>query len=244
MQQRLLVLGNGPLAEAIRFGTKDLTNYPRTEDIPTAQIVWWAHDTPINAEGVIEYDIRDDLRNTLGFAKTGATVLLSSQLPVGTCAALEKEFAGLRFVVVPENIRVGHNIQDWLHQPRIIVGYRTTTHLPPEIMGLISKFTKQIIVMTPESAEMVKHALNGFLALSVTYSHEVGQLCLQQGADPVQVAQGLMSDPRIGEGAYLFPGGPYGQHLAREINNLIALGGGQLIQSIKASNDKHTREAT
>ena len=78
--------------------------------------------------------------------------------------------------------------------------------------------------MRTESAEMVKHALNSFLALSITFINEIARLSEQVGADAKEVSQGLKSEPRIGQKAYLGPGGPFaGGTLARDVVTLTKL---------------------
>ncbi len=72
--------------------------------------------------------------------------------------------------------------------------------------------------MKIESAEMTKHALNAFLATSVTFINEIASLCETVGANAYEVEQGLKSDIRIGKRAYLSPGTAYaGGTLARDI---------------------------
>jgi UDPglucose 6-dehydrogenase len=99
--------------------------------------------------------------------------------------------------------------------------------------------------MRTESAEMVKHALNSFLALSITFINEIARLCEHTGADAKEVAAGLKSEPRIGPKAYLGPGGPFaGGTLARDVVTLTKLAEAKgekisVIPAIKQSNDLH-----
>ena len=92
---------------------------------------------------------------------------------------------------------------------------------------------------------MVKHALNSFLALSITFINEIARLCERTGADAKEVAAGLKSDVRIGPRAYLGPGGPFaGGTLARDVvtlTHLASVNGESvpLISAIKQSNDEH-----
>jgi UDPglucose 6-dehydrogenase len=103
--------------------------------------------------------------------------------------------------------------------------------------------------MSVESAEMTKHALNAFLALSVTFINEVATLCEQVGADAAEVARGLKSESRIGPRAYLSPGGAFaGGTLARDITFLSTLGSEHhvrtdLLSAVKSSNDAHRQWA-
>jgi UDPglucose 6-dehydrogenase len=89
---------------------------------------------------------------------------------------------------------------------------------------LLNKFCDNIIWMSVESAEMVKHGLNSFLAMSVTFANELATLCERVGADASEVEKGLKSDPRIGPSAYLRPGPAFaGGTLARDVQFLRAL---------------------
>ena len=79
--------------------------------------------------------------------------------------------------------------------------------------------------MSVESAEMTKHAINAFLATSVTFINEIAALCEQSGADAKEVERGLKTEKRIGPYAYLGPGAAFaGGTLARDVVFLKALG--------------------
>jgi UDPglucose 6-dehydrogenase len=110
---------------------------------------------------------------------------------------------------------------------------------------LLAPFTDHIEWMSAESAEMTKHALNAFLATSVTFINEIASICEQVGADAKEVERGLKSESRIGPKAYLGPGGAFaGGTLARDIAFLTKLGQENdlplhLVPAIRASNDAH-----
>jgi UDPglucose 6-dehydrogenase len=120
---------------------------------------------------------------------------------------------------------------------RAVIGSRE----PLELLGeLFAPFAAELLWMSPESAEMVKHALNGFLAISVCYANELGDICADVGADMNDVTRGLRSDPRIGTKAYLRAGEAYtGGTLGRDVVTLATVGTGPLIAAIKPSNDRH-----
>ena len=61
-----------------------------------------------------------------------------------------------------------------------------------------------------ESAEMVKHTINTFLATCVTFIDEVASICERVGANAGEVEAGIRSEPRIGPHAYVTPGGAFG----------------------------------
>jgi UDPglucose 6-dehydrogenase len=157
---------------------------------------------------------------------------------------LESEFPRFHFAYSPENLRLGKAIEAFTTAERVIVGQRNAER-QELLQQLLQPFTSQLIFMRTESAEMVKHALNSFLAVSITFINEIARLCERTGADAQEVAAGLKSDARIGPRAYLSPGGPFaGGTLARDVVTLIGLGQemhekAPLISAIKQSNDEH-----
>ena len=210
----------------------------------SADVLWVCYDTPVDADDRSDVAwVLTRLERVLPTLRPGTVVLLSSQLPVGTCARLAVTHPTLHFACSPENLRLGKAIDAFEKPARIIVG------APPAARPILEKLLVPIgaplVWMRPESAEMVKHALNSFLALSVAYINEIAALAETVGADAQEVAAGLKSEPRIGPRAYLSPGGPFaGGTLARDVVTLSNLGTVQhlslaLIPAIKESNDRH-----
>jgi UDPglucose 6-dehydrogenase len=212
-----------------------------------ADILWVAYDTPVdeNDQADVESVLRA-VRRCVPALPHGALVLLSSQLPVGTCRRLEDEFSGqgYRFACSPENLRLGQAIEIFTSADRIIAGYRDE-RAKGQLTELFAPFTRQVVWMRPESAEMTKHAINSFLALSITFMNELSCLCERTGADAKEVERGLKSESRIGPKAYLSPGGAFaGGTLARDVVTLARLGRDygettEVISAIKRSNDQH-----
>jgi len=211
----------------------------------SADVLWLTYDTPVNEndESDAEY-VLGQLRRALPHLPAGALVLISAQLPVGTCARLEREFPQFHFAYSPENLRLGKAINAFEKAERAIVGIRNDAK-KAQLEELFKPFAAQTIFMRTESAEMVKHALNAFLALSITFINEVARLCEHTGADAKEVSVGLKSEARIGPKAYLGPGGPFaGGTLARDVVTLSQLAAAHgepisVIPAIKQSNDLH-----
>jgi UDPglucose 6-dehydrogenase len=170
-----------------------------------------------------------EVKSTFAHLKDGAVVLVSAQLPVGSVAALEHAFAAraravnVSFACSPENLRLGQAISAFQRPARIIVGTRdarTRAALAP----LLGRFCDNLIWMSVESAEMVKHAINAFLAVSVTFTNELAVICEQVGADAAEVEIGMRSEPRIGQAAYVRAGAAFaGGTLARDVTFLNEL---------------------
>lgn len=208
-------------------------------------VLWVTYDTPVNDDDQADVTfVLDRVRQVLPNLSPGVLVLISSQLPVGTCAELEREYPQFRFAVSPENLRLGRAIEAFEKAERVVVGVRDDGK-NALLERLFDSFTDRLIFMRTESAEMVKHALNSFLGLSITFINEVARLCEHVGADAAEVTAGLKSEPRIGSRAYLGAGGPFaGGTLARDVVTLGALGKKfdealAVIPAIKTSNDTH-----
>jgi UDPglucose 6-dehydrogenase len=210
-----------------------------------ADVLWLCYDTPVNEDDESDVDfVLGQLCRALPHLPKGALVLISAQLPVGICRRLEAEFPEFHFACSPENLRLGKAIDAFEKADRVIVGIRNDAK-KPLLEELFAPFTPQVLFMRTESAEMVKHALNSFLALSITFINEIARLCEHVGADAKEVSAGLKSEPRIGPKAYLGPGGPFaGGTLARDVVALTQLAAAKnekvsVIPAIKQSNDLH-----
>jgi UDPglucose 6-dehydrogenase len=223
--------------------------------IKDADVVWIAYDTPVDDDdrADVEYVIERTAR-LFPHLDDGQLVLISSQLPSGTTRRIERMFASescgraVGFGYSPENLRLGNAIDAFTRPDRSVIGVRSEADRV-KAARLLKPFSDRIVWMSVESAEMTKHALNAFLASSITFINEIAALCEQVGADATEVAQGLKSERRIGPKAYLSPGGAFaGGTLARDVVFLSDLGGihgvpTHMLSSIKASNDAHRQWA-
>jgi UDPglucose 6-dehydrogenase len=216
-----------------------------------AQVFWVTIDTPVDdddqadVEGVIQR-----VEAVLPHLGDQTVVLVSSQLPVGSIARLEafsRQAAPdrqLEFACIPENLRLGKALDAFLQPDRVVVGVREQ-RAREVIERLLTPWKPRVEWMTVESAEMTKHAINAFLATSVTWANEIAVLCEMVGADAKEVERGLKTESRIGARAYVSPGGPFaGGTLARDVAylSLQAQAHGistPLLASVSRSNDEH-----
>lgn len=215
-----------------------------------AEVIWIAFDTPVNDDDQADSEwVIDEAHRVLRHAARETRVIISSQLPVGSIARLAALLAAdgrddLRFACVPENLRLGQALSSFRSPERVVAGVRDTTDRE-WLSALITPFTERIEWMGVESAEMTKHALNGFLATSVAFINEIASLCENVGADASEVSRGLKSDQRIGPRSYLSPGDVFaGGTLARDVSALNQLARdndlpAHLIAGVSASNMAH-----
>jgi UDPglucose 6-dehydrogenase len=233
---KVCVYGSGHLADATRTVCEmrliDLV-------VPAdAEIFWVCIDMPVSERDDSDVEsFLNELDNAMVPVPNGALVLISTQVPVGTTASLERKYPERRFATQPENIRIAHAVADLQAQNRIVVGSRHDSDRPL-LTDLFKNFTPGTVhFFSPESAEMVKHSLNTFLAMEIVFANEIADVCQEVGADVDQVSLGFRSDRRVGDGP-LTPGGPYrGGTLGRDVVVLNKHGAGPLLRAIKASND-------
>ena len=216
-----------------------------------AKVIWLTYDTPVDEDdrADVEYVV-ERMARLFPYLKDGQEVLISSQLPVGSAKRLQQMFEKaypnpkVNFSYSPENLRLGKAISVFSQPDRVVIGVRTEKSRAV-FKELLAPFTDRIEWMVVESAEMTKHALNAFLATSVTFINEIAVLCEQVGADAKEVERGLKTEARIGPKAYLGPGGAFaGGTLARDIAFLSQLGEKyqqpiHIFPAVKASNDAH-----
>ncbi|MDQ2995624.1 MAG: nucleotide sugar dehydrogenase, partial [Chloroflexota bacterium] len=238
------------LAELIALGRSNerlsFTSDPASA-LDQADLLLVAFDTPVNERDEADVaSVRARLELIVDAITLGTLVLISSQVPVGFTAALEHDWQGrdLRYAYSPENLRLGKAIEAFQKPERVIVGLRDQGD-QPLLAALFAPFCQRIEWMSIESAEMTKHALNAFLATSVTFINELSRLCELVGADAKEVERGLKSEGRIGPRAYLAPGGAFaGGTLARDVRFLVNFGQQHhedtpLFAGVLASNDAH-----
>ncbi|HEX4231399.1 MAG TPA: nucleotide sugar dehydrogenase [Bryobacteraceae bacterium] len=239
------LIQNGLSSGMLRF-TSDAA-----EAISEAGIVWVTFDTPVDDDDRADVAyVKTRIESIFPHIRNGASVLISSQMPVGSTSGLATLYRerypgrGVRFAYSPENLRLGKALDVFRQPERIVVG----TEDPGDREGLrqlLEPFCRNLVWMSNESAEMTKHALNSFLANSIAFANEIGALCEETGADAKEVERGLKTDERIGPRAYLKAGAPYaGGTLARDVLFLIAKAGQSgtpvpLLESIRRSNDLH-----
>ena len=217
--------------------------------VAAAQILWVCYDTPVDDKDAAdsEYVVSQTL-SLLPHLAPGSLVLLSSQLPAGTTARLESFWhknggSELRFAYSPENLRLGRAIEVFTNPDRVVVGVRTSEDRGI-VAALFSPFTDRIEWMSVESAEMTKHALNAFLATSVTFINEIAALCEKVGADAEEVERGLKTDARIGSRCAGIGSAFAGGTLARDIAFLLKIAEqqkvtGYLLAGVRQSNGFH-----
>ena len=201
------------------------------DGVKGAKYVLITFDTPVDDRDEIDlleiYDMADRIA---GYLENDSVILVSSQVPVGTCEniklRIQKKRPDLVFDTAysPENLRLGQAINCFMKPERIVIGADNTDTLNA-VEAFFRVIEAPVLRMNLRSAEMAKHALNAFLATSISFGNEIANICDEVGADAISVVKALRSEGRIGNRLPLFPGlGFAGGTLARDLKVLKKIG--------------------
>ncbi len=226
----ILPVAEEGLDEMMRKNTKAgrLKFTDNLQKITSCDIVWVTIDTPCNTHNLPDISsIRQLIVSLVSHLKNGVSIIVSSQVPVGSgeelCSLIRKRHPTLRFSYSyqPENLQLGKALQSFLHPARIVAGV-ATKESEERISRIFANVDAPKLYMNIPSAEMVKHAVNAFLATSLSFMYDISDMCEAYGADVLRVSEALKSDTRIGRGAYLDSSiGFSGATLGRDLSALL-----------------------
>lgn len=186
------------------------------ECVKRSDILFICVNTPPKENGQADLRYVELAARSIAQAMDGYRILVDkSTVPVHTGAKVRETIkrhnkAGLEFDIVsnPEFLREGSAVQDALKPDRIVVG--VTSKRAARIMReLYEPFGAPIIVTDIESAEIIKHACNSFLAMKISFINSIASICEAAGANIDKVVEGMALDARIG-GRFLQAGIGYG----------------------------------
>ncbi len=194
------------------------------EAIRGGEVIFICVGTPPKESGEADLSAIDHVaRQVATEARSPKLVVEKSTVPALTGVQLQKALAayspgsGPKFQVAsnPEFLREGTAVGDFFHPDRIVVGVEDAAsaarlreiyqpildrkfHCPIHAGGCPKETTGELLVTTINSAELIKHASNSFLALKISYANVISDLCERIGADVEEVTHAMGLDPRIG----------------------------------------------
>jgi UDPglucose 6-dehydrogenase len=194
------------------------------EAIRAGEVIFICVGTPPRENGEADLSAIDHVaRQVAKEARMSKLVVEKSTVPALTGVQLQKAMATysrdaeLKFQVAsnPEFLREGTAVGDFFHPDRIVVGvedensagklreiYRPILekkfHCPVHADKCPASPAGELLVTTINSAELIKHASNSFLALKISYANVISDLCERIGADVEEVTHAMGLDPRIG----------------------------------------------
>lgn len=178
------------------------------EGVQDGEVVFIAVPTPPQPDGSVDLSYIEKVAREIAECLTpelGYRVIVDkSTVPVKTGEKVEetvRRYApkGVEFGVVsnPEFLREGCAVDDLLNPDRIVIGSNDDRALAL-MHKVYEPFVAPVLVTDINSAELIKHAANSFLALKISYINAVSAICEASGADVEKVAEGIGTDKRIG----------------------------------------------
>jgi UDPglucose 6-dehydrogenase len=213
-------------ANRLEFGSTE-------EAIDHGQAIFICVGTPPLENGEADLSAIENVARLIAKRARGYKLIIEkSTVPVQTGRRLCQHLAqykstSLQYDVVsnPEFLREGSAVRDFFHPDRIVIGVggeRATTLMKQVYTPVLTrKFDCPVhedcsnmaephfVITDTNSAELIKHASNSFLATKISFINMVADLCEAAGADITKVAEGIGLDPRIGA-SFLNPGIGFG----------------------------------
>ncbi|HEY4283548.1 MAG TPA: UDP-glucose/GDP-mannose dehydrogenase family protein [Chthoniobacterales bacterium] len=186
------------------------------EAVDKSQIVFIAVPTPQKPNGDADLSyIEKVAREIAGVLHSYRVIVDKSTVPVKTGEKVAESIKrynrhNAEFDVVsnPEFLREGCAVSDLMQPDRIVIGAQSERAI--DLMKKVYEpFMAPILVTDINSAELIKHAANSFLALKISYINALSAICEASGADVEKVADGIGMDRRIGR-SFLNAGIGYG----------------------------------
>jgi UDPglucose 6-dehydrogenase len=175
------------------------------EGVEKSDIVFIAVPTPPLDDGSVDLSFIEKVAREIAGSMTNYKIVVDkSTVPVKTgdkVAETIKRYckAKVDFDVVSnhEFLREGFAVEDLMKPDRIVIGVRSQRPVPA-LKEVYSPFEAPLIITDINSAELIKHASNSFLALKISYINAISVLCEAAGANVQEVANGMGMDDRIG----------------------------------------------
>jgi UDPglucose 6-dehydrogenase len=176
------------------------------EAVRASDILFVCVGTPQRPDGSADLSQVEAVIRTVAENLNGYKLIVEkSTVPVQTAQWIKRtilRYAGndAEFDVAsnPEFLREGTAIHDFFHPDRIVIGVESD-RAKEWLLELYRPLNAPVVVTDLNTAEIIKHAANSFLALKISFINMVADLCEATGADVVKVAEGIGLDPRIGK---------------------------------------------
>lgn len=174
--------------------------------VANSDVVFIAVPTPPQSDGSVDMSFIERVARDISGAMTEYKIIVDkSTVPVQTgdkVAETIKRYCKSRveFDVVsnPEFLREGFAVEDLMKPDRVVVGVRSPRPVAA-MKEVYAPFNAPVIVTDINSAELIKHASNSFLALKISYINAISVICEATGANVQEVANGMGMDERIGK---------------------------------------------
>src|SRR3954469_5426264 len=175
------------------------------EAVDKSQIIFIAVPTPQKPNGDADLSYIEKVAREIADVLHSYRVIVDkSTVPVKTGQKVAESIKrynrhNAEFDVVsnPEFLREGCAVKDLMQPDRIVIGAQSERAIAL-MKKVYEPFMAPVLVTDINSAELIKHAANSFLALKISYVNAISAICDASGADVEKVADGIGMDRRIG----------------------------------------------
>lgn len=192
------------VAKNVKEGRLSFSNSTQ-EGVEKSDVIFIAVPTPAQTNGSVDLSFIEAVSREIASAMTAYKIVVDkSTVPVRTGEKVSETIkryckSKVDFDVVsnPEFLREGFAVGDFMKPDRVVIGVASPR--PVQAMKEVyAPYNAPIIVTDINSAELIKHAANSFLALKISYINAISVLCELSGANVQEVANGMGMDVRIG----------------------------------------------
>jgi UDPglucose 6-dehydrogenase len=192
------------VAKNVKAGRLRFTNSTQ-EGVEQSDVIFIAVPTPAQPDGSVDLSFIETVSREIAGAMTEYKIVVDkSTVPVKTgekVAETIKRYCKSKvdFDVIsnPEFLREGFAVDDFMKPDRVVIGVASQRPVK-SMQEVYAPYKAPIIVTDINSAELIKHAANSFLALKISYINAISVLCELSGANVQEVANGMGMDIRIG----------------------------------------------
>lgn len=175
------------------------------EGVANSEVIFIAVPTPPLGDGGVDLSYIEGVAREIATCMPGYRIVVDkSTVPVKTAEKVaetikrySKGKADFDVVSNPEFLREGFAVEDLQHPDRIVVGVSSPRPVAA-MREIYAPFNAPVIVTDTNSAELIKHAANSFLALKISYANALSVVCEATGANVQEVVRGMGMDERIG----------------------------------------------
>jgi len=175
------------------------------EGVERSEVIFIAVPTPPLPDGGVDLSFIEGVAREIAGCMTGYRIVVDkSTVPVktgdkvsDTISRYSRGKAEFDVVSNPEFLREGFAVEDLMKPDRVVIGVKSERPVAT-MKAIYEPFKAPILVTDINSAELIKHAANSFLALKISYINAISVICEAAGANVQQVADGMGMDARIG----------------------------------------------
>lgn len=175
------------------------------EGVQKAEVVFICVGTPQGPDGAADLSFVETAAKRVAEAMDGYRAIVDkSTVPVKTGGWVKRTVKlnnrqqhDFDVISNPEFLREGRAVYDFMHPDRIVIGVESerAARLMTE---LYQPLKAPMVITNIETAELIKHASNAFLAVKISYINAIANICEAVEADVTKVAEGMGLDKRIG----------------------------------------------